>query len=142
MMDVLYKRLKLAFSLTSDLVENLNEENLKLRLDHLPSNTIGMQLWCMVGARESYLNAIKNKVWVGFSCSLDDAHSLEKVKDTLKKTAMFFSEYLESHGLNEKQVDLLLALLEHEILHHGQLSHYVYGNKLAFPRSWNERYSV
>jgi hypothetical protein len=33
-------------------------------------------------------------------------------------------------------------LLEHEIQHHGQLIRFVYGNRLSFPESWNQRYTV
>ncbi|WP_026477703.1 hypothetical protein [Alkaliphilus transvaalensis] len=51
-------------------------------------------------------------------------------------------DFLNNTELNEKQTELLLALLEHEIQHHGQLIRYFYGNELIFPKSWNERYTV
>jgi len=42
-----------------DLVDSLDEESLDRKLPGLPSNTMGSQLWCVVGARESYTNAIQ-----------------------------------------------------------------------------------
>lgn len=141
-MKILVNRLHKAFDLTLELVHALNTEDLKLKLKDMPSNTIGEQLWCIIGARESYLKAIINGGWVGFSCSLDDTTSKEKVILCLRKSAEDSLKYLNRFELNEVQIELLLTLLEHEILHHGQLIRYIYGNKLTFPKSWNERYTV
>lgn len=59
-MKILIKRLHKVFDLTLDLVHALNTDNLKLKLRDMLSNTIGEQLWCIIGARESYLKAIIN----------------------------------------------------------------------------------
>ena len=141
-MKILIKRLHKAFELTVDLVHAMTIDDLKLNLKGMPSNTIGEQLWCIIGARESYLKAIINGGWVGFSCSLDDTTSKDKIMLCLKKSAEDNLKYLNNFELNEVQVELLFCLLEHEILHHGQLIRYIYGNKLTFPKSWNERYTV
>lgn len=141
-MKILIKRLHKAFDLTVDLVHAMTIDDLKLNLKGMPSNTIGEQFWCIIGARESYLKAIINGGWVGFSCSLDDTTSKDKIMLCLKKSAEDSLKYLNNFELNEVQVELLFCLLEHEILHHGQLIRYIYGNKLTFPKSWNERYTV
>lgn len=141
-MKILIKRLHKAFELTVDLVHAMTIDDLKLNLKGMPSNTIGEQLWCIIGARESYLKAIINGGWVGFSCSLDDTTSKDKIMLCLKKSGEDSLKYLNNFELNEVQVELLFCLLEHEILHHGQLIRYIYGNKLTFPKSWNERYTV
>lgn len=141
-MKILIKRLHKAFELTVDLVHAMTIDDLKLNLKGMPSNTIGEQLWCIIGARESYLKAIINGGWVGFSCSLDDTTSKDKIILCLKKSGEDSLKYLNNFELNEVQVELLFCLLEHEILHHGQLIRYIYGNKLTFPKSWNERYTV
>ena len=44
--------------------------------------------------------------------------------------------------LSDRQLELGFDLLEHEIQHHGQLIRYVYGNRLSFPSSWSQRYTV
>lgn len=49
---------------------------------------------------------------------------------------------IEFASLGEAQVELAFGLLEHEVQHHGQLIRFVYGNGLAFPASWRERYTV
>lgn len=141
-MTKLIERLTNAFWLTEDLINVLSAEELNLRLGDLPSNTIGEQFWCMVGARESYLQAIIHGEWVGFSCSLTNLSSHEAVTHSLNNSAEHFIDNTQSIELNDTQTDFLLLLLEHEIQHHGQLIRYMYGNKLAFPDSWKDRYTV
>jgi len=141
-MKLLNKKIERAFTLTQDLTEHLDEAHLSLNLPGLPSNKIGEQLWCMVGARESYLNAIKNEKWVGFSCSLKDTASKPAVLAALTQSQLAVTQFISATTLNETQADFLLDLLEHEIQHHGQLIRYIYGNKLSFPASWNARYTV
>ena len=43
-----------SFGLYRDLLAALDEDGLRSRLPGLKSNTIGAQLWCVIGARESY----------------------------------------------------------------------------------------
>lgn len=142
MMRLLIKHLDKAFNLTKNLVEILPTEAFKLKLKDLPSNTMGQQFWCIVGARESYLKAIINECWSGFSCSLEDTISKDKILKSIQGSAEECLAYLNNHRLSEIQVEYLVILLEHEIQHHGQLIRYVYGNKLTFPKSWSERYTV
>ena len=141
-MKIIVNHLHKAFNLTFDLVNSITTDDLKLKLKGIPSNTIGQQLWCIIGARESYLKAIINENWMGFSCSLDDTTSKTKVLKCLEKSAEDSLSFLNGFELTEKQVELLLTLLEHEVQHHGQLIRYFYGNKLAFPESWIDRYTV
>ncbi|MCC5894165.1 MAG: hypothetical protein JJU16_01755 [Alkalibacterium sp.] len=141
-MKIVIDRLNAAFSLTEDLVSSLSVQDLKLTLGDLPSNTIGEQIWCIVGARESYLQAVIHNDWVGFSCSLTDLGSHSHVMDSLKDSSNPFKKSIQSLDLTAKQTDYLFTLLEHEIQHHGQLIRYMYGNKLLFSKSWNERYTV
>ena len=141
-MEPIIRKLERAFHLTEDLFESLSEEDLELKLKDLPSNKLGEQVWCMIGARESYFKAIKNSKWCGFGCSLENAFVKKGVLIQLKKTQEEIIGYLKRNELSEIQIGILLDLSEHEIQHHGQLIRYVYGNKLKFPKSWNERYTV
>ena len=142
MTELLLKRLKNAFLLTSELFESINEQNLSLKLKSLPSNTFGEQSWCIIGARESYLLALQLGKWSGFSCSLKNINNksdvLEKFRSTSSTILTFLIENINL-GINE---EIIFNLLEHEVQHHGQLIRYVYGNKLEFPKSWKERYNV
>ena len=130
-----------SFRLTHDLVVHLDEESLNLDLPNLPSNRISGQLWCIVGARESYIRAIEAGGWNGFSCSLAEPHVKRSVLAALESTHQQLVE-IDFVDLTDAQVDLAFALLEHEVQHHGQLIRYVFGNGLTFPDSWNKRYTV
>ena len=136
------QRLKNAFTLTSDLLESMDETNLKLKINDVPSNTIGGQYWCIIGARQSYNKAMEHDgEWQGFLCELEDPHNKEDVIKLLELTSKGLDD-LKIDEKNERVMTKLLELLEHEIQHHGQLIRFVYANKLKFPESWNRRYTV
>jgi hypothetical protein len=133
--------LEQSFKLTHDLVVHLDEASLGLDLPDLPSNRISGQLWCVVGARESYLKAIETGGWQGFSCSLTTPRVKLSVLAALEATYKNLDQ-IAFADLTDVQIELAFSLLEHEIQHHGQLIRFVYGNKLTFPDSWNKRYTV
>lgn len=140
-MQILKDKLIRAFELTKDLAMHLDEDALKLHLSTVPSNTIGGQLWCIVGARESYIKAVERGIWSGFSCSLKDPSSKNEVLKCLDHTYNNLLDFIDQN-LTETQTTFLFDLLEHEIQHHGQLMRFVYGNHLTFPISWKKRYTV
>lgn len=142
MVEAIVKRSNRTFLLTRDLATVLPEHALQFKLGDLPSNTIGEQFWCMVGARESYLKAMRNAGWAGFSCSLTDTASKEMVMSCLDDSSARCLAFLAGGSLSEVQLGFILDLLEHEVQHHGQLIRYMYANRLAFPQSWTERYTV
>jgi hypothetical protein len=141
MIEKLKENLRRAFSLTHDLVTHLEEKSLPLDLPNLPSNPISGQLWCIVGARESYLKAIEAGEWKGFSCSLITPDVKQSVLEALETSCQLLNR-LNFENFSESQIKLAFDLLEHEIQHHGQLIRYVYGNHLTFPESWHKRYTV
>lgn len=134
-------KLERAFTLTYDLIAHLDGTTLVLDLPNLPSNRIAGQLWCIIGARESYTRAIELGGWQGFACSLITPRVKESVLAALESTDKRLSA-IDFAGLSEAQIDLAFELLEHEVQHHGQLIRYIYGNGLTFPASWNKRYTV
>ena len=134
-------KLDRSFGLTHDLVVHLDEEALALDLPDLPSNRISGQLWCIIGARESYTRAIEADGWKGFSCSLTAPRVKPSVLAALAATRARLAE-IDFAELTESQVEFAFGLLEHEIQHHGQLIRLVYGNRLSFPESWHQRYTV
>jgi hypothetical protein len=132
-----------SFGLYRDLVASLDADTLTSDLGAIPSNTIGQQLWCVVGARESYARAIVAGSWSGFSCSLDDAADPVKVAASLKRSESVVLEALEAVETHTAaQNRLVLDLLEHEAAHQGQLIRYLYGLRLAIPPSWKARYAL
>lgn len=132
-----------SFDLYRDLVESLDEETLGAKLPGLPSNSLGSQLWCVVGARESYSVALRAKQWSGFSCSLQTTTEIEPVSEALCHSADGVRELLDSaSSFTEAQNRLLIALLEHEVAHQGQLIRYLYGLRLVIPESWKAKYAL
>ncbi|HMO54634.1 MAG TPA: hypothetical protein PJ994_09030 [Tepidiformaceae bacterium] len=75
MPDHLARRLERTNQLYLDLAQVLDPALLASRLGELPSNTIGAQLWCVVGARQSYARAARQGSWQGFSSPLRADHS-------------------------------------------------------------------
>lgn len=144
MHELLKRHLLRSFELTHELVAHLDESALGLDLPGLPSNRIAGQLWCVVGARESYARAIDRGAWSGFSCSLDAPRVKSSVLAALDATSLRLLQF-DFTSLNEAQLDLAFDLLEHEVQHHGQLIRFVYAhqaNGLTFPPSWHERYHL
>jgi hypothetical protein len=137
----LKERLDRSFKLTHDLVVHLDETSLNRDLPGLPSNRIADQLWCIVGARESYTKAIESGGWKGFSCSLSTPGIKQSVLAALEATVHQLSE-INFTDLTDVQLEIAFDLLEHEIQHHGQLIRFVYANGLTFPASWKKRYTV
>jgi hypothetical protein len=138
-------RLQQAFALYNELANLLDESSYGAKLPGLPSNNIGSQLWCVVGARESYLKAMQNGAWAGFTCSLPGSMTANKqaVSDALRQSADSALTWLENtSGLSESQQRLAFEWLEHEIQHHGQLIRYLYALKLGIPPGWKSRYHL
>lgn len=141
--SVLKEKLQRSFGLYDDFVNELKEENLKLDLAGLPSNTIGEQLWCVVGARQSYLRAILAGGWQGFACGLKSTESKVAVQEQLEESNKTFLAALDNlTSLTQAQQSLMFDLIEHEAQHHGQLVRYLYGQKLPVPTTWKKRYNL
>lgn len=132
-------------ALYDELARDLPEEALALKLPAIRSNTLGGQLWCVVGARESYLRAIERGAWSGFACSLDAAGALrlDAVQSALSRSGAAMLEMSERlDDLDPARQRLAVDLLEHEAAHQGQLIRYLYALDLKIPASWKKRYAL
>lgn len=144
-MNILYDRLNKAFELYNELVAHLSETSFGSKLAELPSNTIGEQLWCVVGARESYLRGIQKGQWDGFRCSLtkEDISKKKPIADALLMSSQTAGQVLNQlESLSPAQEKLAFELLEHEIQQQGQLIRYLYGLKLGIPAGLKTRYHL
>ncbi len=145
LLSLLESRLESSFTLYADLIDSLSEDDLGSKLPGLRSNTIGQQLWCVVGVRESYAKAIEAGEWRGFGCSLSGEAIKVKAEVasalsngvTLVKSA---TATIDSR--NDAQDDWIVALLEHEAAHQGQLIRYLYGLNLDIPQSWKDKHAL
>lgn len=144
-LSTITRKLKRSFGLYENLLQELEEGVLAKDLAGLPSNTLGQQLWCVIGARQSYSKAILHGEWQGFDCDLDwgSTGQKESVIQQLEKSRIEFLEMLERlEKLSEKQQSLLFDLIEHEAQHHGQIIRYLYALKVPVPAAWKSRYNL
>jgi hypothetical protein len=143
--DVLRSSFRRSLSLYDELLGALPEPALALKLPGLPSNRVAAQLWCVVGARESYASAIRAGQWSGFSCSLDSdgARRRETVQRALARSAQGILTLLDGlESFVDARSRLCVDLLEHEAAHQGQLIRYLYALELQIPAGWKARYAL
>jgi hypothetical protein len=143
--QLVWPRLVECSRLYDDLVATLPAGALALDLAGLPSNRIGQQLWCVIGARESYARAIAAGSWQGFTCALAHAQTEDPVTvaEHLQRTAAEAETAIAATtDWTPDRTRLLMSLLEHEVQHHGQLIRYLYANRIPIPASWKERYTL
>ncbi|WP_100372326.1 hypothetical protein [Bacillus sp. FJAT-45037] len=141
-MEIVKQRILQALTLTDDFYNHIEDGCLSLRITDVPSNTIGEQAYCIIGARESYLKAFRVGQWNGFVCSLTDSNNKPLITSKLKETQTNIEKYFQDISIGEMNANILIDLLEHEVQHHGQLIRFAYANKIEFPKSWNVRYTV
>lgn len=137
-------RLDAVFELYDELVASLDGEQLRRSLP-VPSNPLGMQLWCVVGARETWAQALETGTWGPFSCSLasfEDTMKPDLVAAALAGSAIAFREAASASAADATRTDFKLALLEHESQHLGQILRYLLGLDIEPPPGWRKRFSL
>ena len=133
---IIRERFLESFELYDELAREIPEASLALKLPGIASNTLGAQLWCVVGARESFAGAIRSGAWLGFSCSLtaDETREREAVTPALSRSAEQVLAAIDDVDTgDDDRLRFVLRLLEHEAAHQGQLIRYLYGLQLPIP---------
>ena len=144
---IIRERFVASFELYDALASEVPEASLALKLPGIASNALGDQLWCVVGARESFAGAIRSGAWPGFSCSLTAHETRERdaVIAALCRSAEDVLVAIDDLGMYDDDDDrsrFALRLLEHEAAHQGQLIRYLYGLRLPIPAPWKVRYAL
>ena len=137
--NVLRRRLARANTLYLDFVDTVSADQLGSRLRDLPSDTVGHQLWCVLGARESYPKAARAGEWQGFTSPVTHEQTTDAavLRAALEQTAADVDDWVAALAADdEASFAYALALLEHETQHHGQLIRFLYGLGIDRPRSW------
>jgi len=137
-------RLDATFALYAELIDALDEADLRRSLP-VPSNPIGLQLWCVVGARETWARALETGTWGPFRCSLggvEETRRRDVVARALETSAAAYRAAAAAGTDDGARTDLRLGLLEHENQHLGQLLRYVLGLGLAVPPGWKSRFAL
>ncbi len=136
MRDRIIHNLAARFSAYGDLIEQIDDAALQVRLDINKHKSLAEHLWCIVGARESYGKALRSGQWDGFSCSMQQftrTHfraALQASADEVMAAINSVSEW------TQQREEFLAALAEHEVMHEGQIIRHVYGTGAALPSSW------
>ncbi|MFX1489867.1 MAG: DinB family protein [Promethearchaeota archaeon] len=138
---------KLIRNLTYDLLESLPETELSKTVSK-NMGPLGKQFRHMGDVQLCYIEAIKNRK-VDFSKYRRD-YSIENSKLKLKQFLEEMDEKLSSYIEKNINVEInwgfakisliehLNLLIQHEILHHGELIVYIRSLGLKFPKSWEE----
>lgn len=137
-------RLDAVFGLYDELIVALDGAQLRRSLP-VPSNPIGMQLWCVVGARETWARAVKEGTWGPFGCSIasyEDTRKPDAVARALATSASSFREATLATTEDETRTDFKLGLLEHESQHLGQILRYLLGLGIEPPPGWKKRFAL
>lgn len=137
-------RLEAVFALYDELIAALDGAQLWQSLP-VPSNPIGMQLWCVVGARETWARAMKEGTWGPFGCSIasfEDTQKPDAVARALATSAASFRETALATPEDETRTDFKLGLLEHESQHLGQILRYLLGLAIEPPPGWKNRFAL
>lgn len=139
MQEVILRRLHRLIDEYDDLARELPESALSMKAPGR-SNTIGQQLWCVIGGHESAVRAIEKGEWAGFDCSLTETTDKQKVVETLSSSADALRGALAGDSPVAGQMGLFV--LEHDAMHQGQLIRFVYSLDLQFPQSWIDHWHL
>lgn len=145
MNQLLRRRLELANTLYLDFVGTVTSEHLGSHLADLPSDTVGHQLWCVLGARESFPRAARAGAWQGFTSPVTKEQTTDAaaLRAAFVTTAADVDDWVAGIAADDDDsLRYVLALLEHETQHHGQLIRYLYGLGIERPPSWQRQYAL
>lgn len=145
MNDLLRRRFERSNTLYLDFLDTVPEGRLGSRLADLPSDTIGHQLWCVLGARESYPRAAKAGQWQGFTSPVTAEQTTDAaaLRSAFVQTAADLDAWIAGLAADdEESLRYVLALLEHETQHQGQLIRYLYGLGIDRPHTWQQQYAL
>lgn len=140
---MLRDRLDQSFSLYDELASSLDATGLAQKLP-VPSNTVGEQLWCVIGSRENWARAIEHGVWDSWGCSVDGAgvRDIEVRRAALLASSRAVQASLERADDDEARAVLALELLEHECQHQGQILRHLLGLRVDVPEGWKRRFAL
>lgn len=136
MRDKIIEHLTTRFQSYSDLADEVSDEMLLENLSVPKNKTLREHFWCVVGARESYTKAIEAGEWSGFNCSMQKVDKADVVEQLTASAEAFERVVANVHDWTEERDELLTSLLEHEVMHEGQMIRHVYGLERSLPPSW------
>ncbi len=135
MRDTVIENLRKRIGFYADLAERIDDETINAALDVPRHRTLGLHLWCIVGARESFAKAIDAGEMSGWSSSVKNFNRAE----FRSKLAASGTTLLDAiHAVREwtPERDRLLAeVAEHEVMHEGQIVRLMFALEKELPES-------
>lgn len=121
MHQIVIKHLQDRFQSFLDLAGKISEAELHENLEVTNSKNLTTHMWCIIGARESYTKALVTGSWAGFKCSLSE-YNVASIQDGLRTSSQAFNNALETIDTwTPERQELLVTLMEHEVMHEGQI---------------------
>jgi uncharacterized damage-inducible protein DinB len=137
---------------TYDLLDVLKPEDLAKKLPFPASQSIGYQLWCMLGSQESWVAFLQNGALEQWSCSLSGTPPADYTPDLFRQrfqaaderylSALAVTSLLEPYANGLTPLSVHQMLVEHEAHHHGQLINFIYALDLPIPDSWAQQWAL
>ena len=119
----------------ADLAEQTDDETVRADLDVPGHRSLGLHLWCVVGARESYARWIaagEQGDWSSSVAELTRAEFMAKL--AASGTALLEAARSVTEWTPERD-RLLLEVAEHEVMHEGQIIRLMLGLQKPVPAS-------
>ncbi len=137
-MSILIKKLKRVFAMNNEFLSTIAEDDLKLRLKGMRSDSIASQITCIIGCRDSYSKCLPIDEQFRWSPDFpySERYNLIKLKSHLEEVGEKVVCELESIDLlSDNQQGLIMDLISHEYQHQGQIIRYFYANGLEMPNT-------
>ena len=135
MRDTILANLTKRFEFYADLAKETDDDTINAELDVTRNRSLGLHLWCIVGARESYAKAITAGEMRGWESSVQKLERDEFVRKLAASSATLLEAIRAVGDWTPARDELLAQVAEHEVMHEGQIIRLMFGLEKPLPSS-------
>ena len=135
MRDALIASVTHRFRSYDDLIAAIESRQLRQKLDAPRHKSLLEHLWCVVGARESYAQALSTGAWGGFACSMTQQHSRRSRGQAQGLRRGRTRSHRVGRRLDQRARPTAHELDEREVMHEGGIIPHMYAFELDIPAS-------
>ena len=135
MRKILLRNLAQRFESYNDLMQHIDDNTLGDRLGVPRDKNVRENLWCIVGTRESFAQAIAADSPLDWKCSMQQFDRADFIAALAESAASFLESVASVAAWSDHQADLLARIVEHEAMHEGQIIRQVWGLEKTLPES-------
>lgn len=135
MREILTRNLAQRFESYNDLIRHIDENTLTDGLGVPHDKTVREHLWCIVGTRESFTQAIADDAPLDWKCSMTRFDRDDFAAALAASSKAFLAAVTSVVQWSDHQADLLARTVEHEAMHEGQIIRQVWGLEKTLPES-------